>query len=119
MTLDKIIVSLIGLVAIACVYWFFLMKRGRAVAVQDSVDIIVAGGYTPEIITVPIGKKTILNFTRTDPNSCLEEVVLGDFSIRRELPLNQKVAIEITPEKKGEFTYACGMNMFHGKIIVK
>ena len=117
--MDKVIVIVAGSVLVAFTYWFFLMKKGRAVTVEGSVDIIVDGGYTPEIITVPVGKKTTLNFLRRDPSSCLEEVVLGDFSIRKELPLNQKVAIEITPEKKGEFTYSCGMGMFHGKIIVR
>ncbi|MEK7478096.1 MAG: cupredoxin domain-containing protein [Patescibacteria group bacterium] len=117
--MDKVIVIVAGSVLVAFTYWFFLMKKGRAVTVEGSVDIIVDGGYTPEIITVPVGKKTTLNFLRRDPSSCLEEVVLGDFSIRKELPLNQKVAIEITPEKKGEFIYSCGMGMFHGKIIVR
>jgi plastocyanin domain-containing protein len=46
-------------------------------------------------------------------------VILGDFKIRKFLPLNQKVTVELTPQKSGEFGYACGMNMYHGKIIVK
>ena len=60
-----------------------------------------------------------LNFIRKDSNSCLEEVVMPDFNIRRHLPLNERVTIEILPKKKGVFVYACGMNMFHGKIIVE
>ena len=61
----------------------------------------------------------IINFIRKDSNSCLEEVVMPDFNIRRHLPLNERVTIEILPKKKGVFVYACGMNMFHGKIIVE
>ncbi len=119
MVLDKIIVTIIGIIAIGFTYWFFLMKKGKEVAVQGSVDILVEGGYSPEVITIPKGKTTKISFIRKDPNSCLEEVVLADFKIRRYLPLNQKVTIELTPQKSGEFGYACGMNMFHGKIIVK
>jgi plastocyanin domain-containing protein len=48
----------------------------------------------------------------------LEEVVLGDFKVRKTLPLNQTVTIPITPQKEGEFVFSCGMNMFHGKIKV-
>ena len=55
---------------------------------------------------------------RKDPSSCLEEVVLGDFKIRKFLPLNQKVTVEVTPQKAGEYGFACGKNMFHVKIIV-
>ena len=119
MTPDKIIVTITGLVGIALTYWFFLMKKEREVAVTGSVDITVEGGYSPEVISIPKGKTTKINFIRKDPSSCLEEVVLSDFKIRKFLPLNQKVTIEITPQKSGEFGYACGMNMYHGKIIVK
>ena len=116
--MDKIIVTISGVLGIILTYWFFLMKRGGEVVVSGSVDITVEGGYSPEIISIPKDKKTKLNFTRKDPNTCLEEVVLGDFGVRKYLPLNEKVVIEITPQKAGEFRYSCGMSMFHGKIIV-
>lgn len=119
MTIYKILVTSLGIAGIAFVYWFFLMKKTKEVAVADSVDIIVEGGYSPEVIAIPRGKPTTLNFIRKDPNNCLEEVVLGDFKIRKHLPLNQKVSVTITPQKAGEFGYACGMNMYHGKIIVR
>ncbi len=119
MSLDKIIVILFGAGGIVFTYWFFLMKKDTAVAVSDFVDIVVEGGYTPDAISVSKGKTTKINFIRKDPSSCLEEVVISDFKIRKFLPLNQKVTVEITPQKTGEFDFACGMNMFHGKIIVK
>ncbi len=119
MTLDKIIVTVVGLVGIVFTYWFFLMKKEKEIEVLDSVDIIVEGGYSPNVIVIPKGKTTKINFIRKDPNSCLEEIVLGDFKIKKHLPLNQKVTIEITPQQSGEFGYACGMNMYHGKVIVK
>jgi len=117
--MDKLIVIIVGLLLALFIYWFFLMKRSRSVEASGVIDIAVNGGYTPEVITVPVGVKTTLNFTRTDPNNCLEDVVLGDFKIRKTLPLDQKVSIEINPAIKGEFPYSCGMGMFHGKIIVK
>jgi|SRR3989344_3836589 len=119
MILDKIIVTIVGLLGIIFTYWFFLMKKNKEVSVSDSVDIIVEGGYSPNTISIPKGKTTKLNFLRKDPNSCLEEVVLGDFKVRKYLPLNQKITIELTPQKSGEFGYTCGMNMYHGKIIVR
>lgn len=118
MTIDKILVTVFSIGGIAFTYWFFLMKKEEVVSVIDSVDITVEGGYTPNTISIPQGKTTKINFVRKDPSSCLEEVVLGDFKIRKYLPLNQKVTVEVTPKEKGEFGFACGMNMFHGKIIV-
>lgn len=119
LTLDEILVIIFSSFGVIFTYWFFLMKGGREVSVTDTVDITVEGGYNPEIISIPYGKTTKLNFIRKDSNSCLEEIVLGDFKIRKYLPLNQKITVEITPEKKGEFGYSCGMNMFHGRIIVR
>lgn len=119
MTEDKIIVTILGVAGMAFTFWFFLLKKGKEVAVVNSVDIIVEGGYSPEVVSVPFGKITKLNFIRKDPTECLEEVVLGDFKIRRSLPLNQKVTVEINPQKRGEFGYSCGMGMYHGKIVVK
>lgn len=117
--MDKIIVIIIGILSIVFTYWFFLMKKEKEVSVKGEVDIKVSGGYSPEVISIPVGKTTKINFLRTDPTDCLEEVVLGDFKIKKQLPLNQKVSIEITPQRKGEFVFACGMNMYHGKIVVR
>lgn len=119
MSLDKIIVTAASLLGIAFTYWFFLGKKEKEIQVSDSVDIVVEGGYTPEAISIPKNKTTKINFIRKDSNSCLEEVILGDFKIKKYLPLNQKITVELTPKKTGEFTYSCAMNMYHGKIIVK
>lgn len=120
MEIDKILVSIGTIIGIAATYWFFLMRKEQEVVVtSDELDIIVDGGYQPEIISIPKGKTTKLNFTRKDPSSCLEEVILSDFKVRKYLPLNKTVSIEIIPEKIGEYVFTCGMNMFHGKIVVK
>src|SRR5258706_15006041 len=118
--MDKILVALFSIGGMVFTYWFFLMKKEEEILVveNNSVDITVEGGYSPNVISIPKGKPTTLNFLRKDPSSCLEEVVLGDFRIRKYLPLNQKTSITITPQKSGEFDYTCGMNMFHGKIVV-
>lgn len=119
MTPDKLIVIIVGIFGIIFTYWFFLGKKEEVIEVKGTIDIKVEGGYTPEVISIPLGKETKINFTRTDPNACLEEVVLSDFKIRKKLPLNQETSVKITPQKKGEFIFSCGMNMYHGKIIVK
>lgn len=117
--MNEIIVTISGVVGIIFVFWFFLMKEGKEVVISgQQIDIVVEGGYSPEVISIPKGKTTKINFIRKDPSSCLEEVVISDFKIRKYLPLNQKVTIEINPDKIGEYKFSCGMNMFHGKIIV-
>jgi plastocyanin domain-containing protein len=43
---------------------------------------------------------------------------MGDFSLASKLPLNEPVTVEFTP-RKGELTFACGMDMIKGKLIVE
>lgn len=119
--MDKILVAGFSIAGIGFTYWFFLMKKEeKAVVVKaNAIDIIVEGGYKPEVIEIEKGKETTINFLRKDPSSCLEEVNLPEFKIRKFLPLHEKTPIKITPEKAGTYEISCGMNMFHGKILVR
>jgi len=119
MTSDKILVVLGGIGSIIFIYWYFFMKKTTTVEALDSIDILVDGGYQPDKISIPYNKTTKLKFLRKDSNSCLEDVVLSDFKIKKSLPMNEKVTVEITPNKKGTFDFSCAMGMFHGKLIVK
>lgn len=121
MEFDNVLVTLLSIGGIAFTYWFFLMKKEDGVVVADtnSIDIIVEGGYSPSAISIPKNKQTTINFTRRDPSSCLEEVILPDFKIRKYLPLNKTTSIIITAKNAGTYELSCGMNMFHGKIIVQ
>lgn len=120
MSIDKLFVIFSSVIGIGFVYWFFLMKNEKVQTITSkNVEIIVNGGYLPEVISIPKGKTTRINFLRRDTSSCLEDVVLSDFKIRKYLPLNKRVGISITPKKAGSYEIVCGMNMFHGKILVK
>ena len=119
MQLDTFIIIIGGIGGIVLTYWFFLLKKDKIVEARNSVAILVEGGYSPNALSLSKGKTTILNFTRKDPSSCLEEVVIPDFKVRKFLPLNTTVSIPITPKEAGEYEIVCGMNMFHGKILVK
>lgn len=119
MELDKLLVAIFSVAGIGLTYWYFLMKKDEIVSVTDSVDILVEGGYNPSSISIPKGKTTKINFLRKDPSSCLEEVVLSDFKIKKYLPLNKTVTVDVTPKDSGTFNFSCGMNMFHGKINVR
>ena len=119
MTASQLIVTIDGLVLIWLIYWFFFGKKQEPTVLKAGViNILVDGGYKPGVIKIKATKTTLV-LTRTDANSCLEEVVIPDFKIKEYLPLNKPVSIEIEPKHKGEYDIHCGMNMFHGKIIVE
>lgn len=116
--IDKLIVGVGGVAAILLVAWFFFGKKTQEVMADKLVRITVDGGYTPDAVRIKRGQPVTLQFLRKDASGCLEEVVLPDFGIRKTLPLNQETAITITPNQAGEFDFACGMNMYRGKILV-
>lgn len=117
--MDKILITIGGVFFIGLIYWFFFGKKEEAEnSKSDTIDITVSGGYKPGKIKIKVNQEVTLVFTRTDTNSCLEDVYIPDFSIKEYLPLNTPIPVKIKPEHKGEYDLHCGMNMFHGKIIV-
>lgn len=118
MDIDKILVTITGAGLIAFIWWFFFGKKEVEVVAGESIDVVVDGGYKPASIRIKKGKTTTLKIKRRDPNSCLEEIILPDFKIKKFLPLNREIEISLTPQKTGEYGFHCGMNMYHGKIIV-
>ena len=121
----EIIVTLSGLALAAFVVWyFFFSARQTASAVSSSsgvqeVDITVKGGYSPDIIEVERGKPVQLSFYRDEENSCSEELLMPDFSIRRDLPAFKTTLVELLPDRPGRFEFTCGMGMLRGSIVVK
>lgn len=120
----KAVVTLGGMGLIGLELWWFLFSQPKTKKALSSLDIqeiniTVDGGYEPGFIVVKSGQKVRLNFLRLDPNSCLEKVLFPDFNIAQDLPLNQSIAIEFTPQKPGKYPFTCGMNMFRGEVEVQ
>ncbi|MGH9937598.1 MAG: efflux RND transporter periplasmic adaptor subunit, partial [Blastocatellia bacterium] len=65
-------------------------------------------GYQPDSFTLRKGVPARVTFIRTVEATCGSEVVLSEYNIKRELPLNQPVVVEFIPAKTGEFKFACG-----------
>jgi plastocyanin domain-containing protein len=120
------VVLLAGLGSIAWVNWYFLLAGGRtrtvgAPGAGDVQEVVIAvhGGYDPQTVQVAAGHPVRLVFDRQETSPCSEEVVFGDFGIRRFLPAFEKTSIEITPEAPGVYEFTCGMSMLRGKIIAR
>jgi plastocyanin domain-containing protein len=125
MTLDKVLVNLGGLAAIAFIVWFFWLvkkpgvKASLASSGYQEALVLVKGGYTPDIIVVERGKPVRLNFVRSESASCSEMVLFPDFKKSAALPEGETVAVELMPDKPGEYGFQCQMGMLRGKLIVE
>ena len=124
MDTSEIMVVLGGLSLIGFILWYFFGEREKVAAqvgasgVQE-IKVTVKGGYSPDVIVVKQGKPVRLDFYRDETSSCSEQIIFGDFGIARDLPAFKTTPVEFTPEKSGEFTFTCGMNMLRGKLVVE
>lgn len=122
----KLFVLLIAAAAIAFIAWWFFGKHTTTAVSADmvttdkqDVDVAVSGGYSPSTVVLKRGVPAQITFNRKDPSTCLEQVVFPDFGINEFLPKDENHVVDIDTSKPGEYDYVCGMNMFHGKVIIK
>ncbi len=118
----EILVNLIGVLLIAFIVWWFWVykKQSEATIEGSSIDIIVDSGvYEPSVIHAKVGEEITLRFIRKDNNPCSEKVLFSDLDVSADLPFNAPYNMTFTPDKKGEFEFACQMGMYRGKLIVE
>lgn len=104
-------------------WYFFGPKRAGRVELDNGVQVIriaVDGGYSPDVIEgVRTGLPVRLLFDRKESGECTSRVVMPDFKVNAALPAFKTTAVEFTPERAGEFRFACGMNMVSGVLRVQ
>jgi plastocyanin domain-containing protein len=90
-------------------------EQGASVRV---IDVIVEGSYAPSRITVRKGERVQLRFLRKEWNGCTREVLIPALKIRKDLPTNKAVLVDLPTAEAGEYEFRCGMNMVRGTIVV-
>ena len=76
-------------------------------------------GFQPSTIDVGTGKDVTLKITRKTNDTCATQINIPSKKIKKELPLNKEVSVELGKLDKGEIRFACGMDMVTGIIHVK
>src|SRR6266545_892891 len=85
---------------------------------QTATVEVTDKGFEPPSLKLKAGAPAKVTFVRKTDATCAKEVVIKEYKIERKLPLNELVTVEFTP-RKGEFTFACGMDMIKGKLVVE
>jgi plastocyanin domain-containing protein len=87
--------------------------------VQETKVLVTEQGYEPAKVTLRAGAAARITFVRTTDKTCGTEVVFPSLNIKRALPLNEPVVIDIAPRAAGELAFVCGMNMLRGAVVVQ
>lgn len=94
------------------------MRARERNGIQEAI-VLVRGGYRPDTILAEQGKPVRLVFRRDESSPCSEEVVFEQFGVRTPLPQGEEVALELPPSAPGEYAFACGHGMLHGRLIIQ
>ncbi len=109
-----------GFLAVALVS---VAAPGSVLAESDAAaapkEIVVENGYHPSTVVVKPGIPIKLTFVRREHAGCTREVVFPTLGIRRDLPTNVPVVIELPALEPGEVQFHCGMKMIRGVIKVE
>ncbi len=123
MNLADVVVLVSAVTVSGFLWWFFFgPKKSRRADVRGGVQeisVTVKGGYTPDLIRVQQGVPLRMVFDRQEAGDCTSRVVFADFGASKTLPAFGTATLEFTPDKVGEFDFACGMNMIHGTLVVE
>lgn len=75
-------------------------------------------GFSPSSIDVEPDHKLNLVFNRAGDDNCGSVVVFPKLKIRKKLPVGKDVIVSMIPAASGQITFACGMGMYKGSIVV-
>lgn len=76
-------------------------------------------GFHPSSIDLKKGGPGTLTFVRTTDETCAKEVVFDELGLKKALPLNTPVAIDVPTDKDRTIGFACGMGMYASKVVVR
>ena len=118
---DWLIIGAGGVLTVLLGWYFFGPKKSHRAEVTGGVQevtVTVKGGYRPDVIEVQSGVPVRVLFDRQESGDCSSRVVFPDFRINQALPAYASTAVEFLPGAPGEYGFACGMNMLHGRVRV-
>ena len=78
-------------------------------------------GFAPSSLAVPrgaAGSTVPVTFVRTTEETCAKEVVFPDVGIKKDLPLNKAVTVDVPADTPRTLTFQCGMAMYKGALVV-
>ncbi len=86
---------------------------------KQTIDVLVTkNGFESNTINVKQGVPTILRVKRTTEATCATQIAVPAQKLKKDLPLNQEVLVDLGTPAKGEIRFSCGMDMIQGQVHV-
>jgi plastocyanin domain-containing protein len=82
-----------------------------------AVIAVTKKGFEPNEVSAPPGNQVILKITRKTKATCATEIQIPKLNIKKDLPLDQEVTIDLGKLQKGQINFGCGMSMMEAGII--
>ncbi|MHB8872649.1 MAG: cupredoxin domain-containing protein [Myxococcaceae bacterium] len=79
---------------------------------------VTEDGFEPASVKVAKGVPVKLVITRKTEATCAKQIVVKDYGINTELPLNKAVEVSLTPKAAGTIKYGCAMGMMISGVLV-
>ena len=123
--MGSILAIIVGVVLIGLIIWWFFGRHqesaGHAQQAnnEQTATVVVKGGYSPSTVVLKKGVPAKINFDMQDHTACLSHVVFSSLGVNKDLTKQKITTVDIPTDKAGEIDFACGMDMFHGKVVVK
>ena len=115
----------VSAVGITILLWRYVRRSEREVIEEKSAtkltheaSVILERGFRPDTIVVKVGQSVRLNFMRREAVDC-GVLMIPAFGQRVNLPFNETVTVEITPDKPGEYDFTCEASAATGRLIVE
>lgn len=113
---DLLWLTALCLVPAACEKQAPVASAGGRAEIAIKVDAV---GYHPAEARAKAGQPVRLVFTRTTDDGCGQELLVPSAGIKKDLPLNQPVPIDLTMPASGKLAFSCGMDMYRGSIVAE
>jgi hypothetical protein len=102
------------------------VREGETKMAEKTADVpsgairvtVSKDGFDPSSVDAKKGQPVRLAFVRTDSNNCAEQVVFSSLNIKKDLPVGKVVLVEFVPKDDREISFACGMGMLQGKVVL-
>ncbi|MGE5618241.1 MAG: cupredoxin domain-containing protein [Sphingomonadaceae bacterium] len=119
-----VLATLFGLPAVVALLLVRRNDRRRREArlgpdgVQE-MEIVVLGGYTPDVAIAREGIPLRLRFTRLENEECSSRVIFSELGVDRRLPAYRTTCIELPQPPRGEYLFTSEMGIYRGRLIVE